>query len=175
MHARSKTIVNGASRPAPARPRLRCAEAGVTLIELLAVVVVLGLIAAVALPRLADADLWMAEGEAAVRKVVATARLARRMAVENAATNSAGYVLVCTQRSFRILNAADWTYGEKMVLADGWQFDRSDYILAFNPYGGALRGGGLAGDMVVRRGDKRWAIHIEPATGHVWCEQVEAG
>ncbi|HUU90389.1 MAG TPA: prepilin-type N-terminal cleavage/methylation domain-containing protein [Phycisphaerae bacterium] len=172
MHARDESIADGASRPARARPRC-CRAAGVTLIELLAVVVVLGLMAAIALPRLADANLWMAEGEAGVRKVVATARLARRMAIENAADNSTGYALVCTQRSYRVLNTRNWTYGEETVLADGWQFDRSDYVLLFDPYGGAHRGGGLTGDMIIRKDEKRWAVHIEPATGHVWCEQKE--
>jgi len=175
MHARDDSVVDGVSRPARPRPRLRGAGAGVTLIELLAVVVVLGLVAAIALPRLANADLWMAEGEAGVRKVVATARLARRMAIENAATNASGYTLICTQRTYRILNMSNFTYGEETSLTDGWQFDRSDYLVAFTPYGGALKGGGLSDDMIIRTGEKRWAVHFEPATGYVWCERKEEG
>jgi len=173
MHARDDSVVDGVSRPARPRLRLRRAGAGVTLIELLAVVVVLGLVAAIALPRLANADLWMAKGEAGVRKVVATARLARRMAIENAATNASGYTLICTQGTYRILNMSNLTYGEEISLADGWQFDRSDYVVAFTPYGGAIKGGGLSDNMIIGNGEKQWAVHFEPATGHVWCEQEE--
>ncbi|KPJ76885.1 MAG: hypothetical protein AMS14_01480 [Planctomycetes bacterium DG_20] len=171
MHARGENVADGVTRLARARPRFRRAGAGITLIELLAVVVVFGLIAAIALPRLAGADLWMVEGEASARKVVATAWLARRMAIENAADNPTGYLLTCTQRSYRILNAKNWTYDEEAFLADGWQFDRSDYVVAFDPYGGATRGGGLVDDMIIRKGENRWAVRLESATGHVWCER----
>lgn len=173
MYGRRESVADSVSRMARARVRWRRAPAGVTLIELLAVVVMLGLLAAVALPRLAEANLWMAEGQAAACKCAATLRLARRMAVENAADNTLGYVLVCTNTTYRILDPTAGGFGEWIALPHGWQFDRSDYVVLLDPYGGARPAVGLPDDVVIRKGAHQWIIHFEPATGYVWYERGE--
>ena len=180
MYGRRESVANSVSRMARARRCWRRAPAhtgpywtGVTLIELLAVIVMLGLLAAVALPRLAKANLWMAEGEAAACRFAATLRLARRMAVENAADNPLGYMVVCTGTTYRILDPKTGGFGEWIALADGWQFDRSNYVVLLDPYGGARPAVGLPDELVIRKGTHRWIIHFEPATGYVWYEQGE--
>ena len=173
MYGRRESVANSVSRMARARRRWQRAPAGVTLVELLAVVVMLGLLASMVLPRLAEANLWMAEGEAAACKFAATLRLARRMAVENAADNPLGYMVVCTRTTYRILDPMVGGFGEWIALADGWQFDRSDYVVLLDPYGGARPAVGLPDELVIHKATHQWIIHFEPATGYVWYEQGE--
>ncbi len=170
MRVCGENIADAVSRPAQTRPRFRRAGAGVTLIELVAVLAMLGLIAAIALPRLADADLWMAEGEAAACKLAATLRLARRLSIENAATNALGYAVIGTKTAYQILDLGGGQAGEWIPLPDGWQFDMPNYNVMFDAYGGVRLATASPEGFVIGKDAQSWIVGFDPATGYVWHE-----
>ena len=149
------------------------ARSGVTLAELLGVVVLIGLLLVVALPRLAgDPSIGSSQGDALAANLAATLRLARRLAVDNGATNASGYKVECTATSYRIRNLATAAYyGPSVPLTDGWQFQQSGYAVGFDPYGGASVPGGQSTTLTLLKGNKQWLVRVEPATGYVWCEK----
>lgn len=69
------------------------AQKAFTLVEVLVVVVILGAMAVIAVPRLSVAVLARGKAEVAARKIVADLRLTRQLAISNAATNSKGFEL----------------------------------------------------------------------------------
>jgi Tfp pilus assembly protein FimT len=136
--------------------------------ELLAVVVILGVLAAVAMPRFSNSATWSVRGEKDAAKVAATLRLARRMAVENAAVNPTGYAVECSATSYRILNLYTGAYGPATALASGWEFDKNNYKVVFNPYGGATETNNLSDHLELHSLTEEWNVNFEPATGYVW-------
>jgi len=157
-------------RGASARRRER-GPPGVTLLEMLLVVGLLALLAAVALPRFATSATWAAQGEASARKVVAAMRLARRMAVDHGATNATGYRVECAGSTCRIFDlGAGAYYATPTTLADGWSFEGSGWTVIFNPYGGAQVQGGQPAYAAISGSAGRWLVHLESATGYVWYE-----
>jgi len=146
---------DGASRPgdrtklrrtSARRPIRRAGRSAVTLPELILVIVILGILAAVAVPRFAESNLLATKAEGSVKDVVATLRLARRMAIDRAATNPNGFCFLGSGDTYSVY-AADTgqTEGEPKRLADGWLF-RTTYTVKFNTLGSATN---LAGGMNV--------------------------
>jgi prepilin-type N-terminal cleavage/methylation domain-containing protein len=139
-----------------------------TLLELLAVVVILGILAAVAVPRLASSTVGSARGEAGATGVADTLRLARRQAVEHGATNAAGYSVVCTATSYSIKDLSAGTLGPSTSLPQGWAFESSSYTVTFDPYGAASGTGGVT-SLSLTDGTRHWHVNFVPATGFVSC------
>jgi len=144
----------------------------VTLLELLAVVAIVGILAALTVPRLADSAAWSVRGEKCAAQVAAALKLARRLAVENGATNPTGYAVECTQASYRLLNLTTGAYEPAVTLAGGYRFKTTNYRVAFDPYGGARETNGYPSSLQIvnNGGITKWAVNFEPATGYVWCE-----
>ena len=160
-----------ATRVRPHAVPWRAGKPGVTLLEMLLVVGLLALLAAVALPRFATSATWAAQGEASARKVVAAMRLARRMAVDHGATNATGYRVECAGSTCRIFDlGAGAYYATPTTLADGWSFEGSGWTVIFNPYGGAQIQGGQPAYAAISGSAGRWLVHLESATGYVWYE-----
>jgi len=155
---------------APAGLPPKRAGPGVTLLELLAVVAIVGILAALTVPRLADSAAWSVRGEKCAAQVAAALKLARRLAVENGATNPTGYAVECAQASYRILNLNTGVYEPAVTLAAGWRFSVSNYRVAFDPYGGARETNGHSAslELVNLKDASLWAVNFEPATGYVW-------
>ena len=64
-----------------------------TLVEVLVVVLMLGVLAVIAIPRLSVAVLHRGKVEVTAAKIVADLRLARQLAITHAATNPRGFEL----------------------------------------------------------------------------------
>jgi len=163
----------GAARGAdPTRPGARRAPRGFSVLELILVVVLMGLLAAMAVPRLANSALASPQGEVSARNLAGTLRLARRMAVDNGALNTLGYRVECSKDSYRILDLGMGTYGATFKLADGWKFEPDGGAVTFNPYGGAQGASGVTTYLTIRKSSTEWwLVRFEPATGYVWCEK----
>ncbi|MBE3071120.1 MAG: hypothetical protein IMZ66_12865 [Planctomycetes bacterium] len=156
--------------PGGCRPR-RPAPPGFALVELLAVVVIMGLLAFVIVPRLADSAVWGTQAEAAARQVGGTLRLARRMAIANAAANPSGYVVRFGLTDYGIQNSSGVAQAPRVALPAAWTFVQANATVTFDVYGGAQASVALPTGITLVKGAQRWAVRIEPATGYVWYEE----
>lgn len=137
------------------------------------VVALLALVAAVAVPRLAASSDTIASGEAAARPVASMLQLARRMAIEQGATNASGYQVQCNDNTYRIVNQTTTVAEPAKALADGWRFEDPSYSVLFNPYGGATPASGKPPYLAIVRRTQRWLVRFDPATGYVWVEKAQ--
>jgi len=147
---------------------LRPGEAGrsaVTLPELILVIVILGILAAVAVPRFAESNLLATKAEGSVKDVVATLRLARRMAIDRAATNPNGFCAIGSGDTYSVY-AADTgrTEGAPKRLASGWLFPIA-YTVRFNTLGSATNLAGGMNAIDIQKGGETWRIELYGATG----------
>jgi type II secretory pathway pseudopilin PulG len=139
-----------------------------TLLELLAVVVILGLLASVAVIRMSSATVSSVAGEATATGVADTLRLARREAVEHGATNATGYSVICTATSYSVKDLYAGTSAPSVSLPAGWSFGSSSCTVTFNPYGAASATGGVT-SLSLSDGTRTWHVNFVPATGYVSC------
>lgn len=137
------------------------------MVEVLAVVVILAALAALAVPRLADATLSDASGAAAVKQFVSELRLARRRAIEHAASNPSGFQVHTSCDRYRTLDLGTGSWGGWTELPDGWSFGVGASMAAFDPYGGAT------GDtsFVLTGPETAYTVTIEAATGYVGYQE----
>jgi len=166
---------DGAGRPGDRSEKLRRTSArlpirrvgrsAVTLPELILVLVILGILAAVAVPRFAESNLLATKAEGSVKDVVATLRLARRMAIDRAATNPNGFYVIGSGDTYAIY-ASDTgqTEGEPKRLADGWLF-QTGYKIQFNALGSVANLANGMNVIDIRKGGETWRIELYGATG----------
>jgi prepilin-type N-terminal cleavage/methylation domain-containing protein len=119
---------------------------GYTLTEVVVVVMVLGVMAAVAIPRLPFAAVHQSEARGEARRLVAELRRVRSMALRDAATNSKGFEMVmdstgvCTGYDIDDLDSHD--------TLDTYVFDDDVTVTAgtnkydFGPLGNLIKGEG---------------------------------
>ena len=150
--------------------RPKRAGAAFTLIELLAVVAIMGLLALVVVPRMAGSAFAQTEGEVAARQLVATLKLARRMAVTHAVDNPQGYAVWCVTRDYVIRDGSGVDQGLPTVLPQGWSFVPPNVTVSFDALGSAHANGGRS-CLVIQHGTAKWHVYFEPATGYVWQEE----
>ena len=139
---------------------------------MLAVVVIMGLLLALALPRLAGSAVWGTQGEAAAKAVASHLRLARRLAVDHGTDNPSGYRFEAGTNSYRNRDLGTGEYGPRQYLPAGWRFERADYTVWFDVYGGVPAWTGSDGpEIAIYKQAERWLIRFDPSTGHAWHEK----
>jgi Tfp pilus assembly protein FimT len=72
---------------------MRKQRIGLTLVEMIMVAVFLGILSAIAIPRINSASITKKSVETTAKKVVAALRRTRSLAILNAASNSQGYAM----------------------------------------------------------------------------------
>jgi prepilin-type N-terminal cleavage/methylation domain-containing protein len=144
-----------------------------TLVEVLVVVLMLGAVAVIAIPRLSVAVLHREQVEVDAAKLVAALRLTRQLAITNAATNSDGFELDMIGRA----PYADYEIEDRKnrtVVASG-TIDPDVACTGasrfrFGPLGNLEEHDRRGTDLVLTADDRTVTISVVPATGMVQCE-----
>jgi type II secretory pathway pseudopilin PulG len=139
-----------------------------SLAEMIVVVLIIGALAFIAVPRLNLAALYHKQANMDAKKIVTDLRRTRTMAISNAVTHPGGYVLQVTgSSSYRIgiINGSivdTFTIDSTISCIDGTEF-------RFGPLGNPLSGGGTRLTVSDKNGDRTYTITITPGTGMVKC------
>jgi type II secretory pathway pseudopilin PulG len=141
---------------------------GHTLIELIVIVMILGALAFVAVPRLSYAVLYRKQVDAVARKVVADLRRARRLAISDAATNTDGFALNRSGATFQIEDLSDSTIVQNSTFTlDATISCSGGTSFQFGPLGNLKAGAGT--QLVLSSSGKSFTIDVLPATGTIKC------
>lgn len=139
-----------------------------TLVELILIVLLLGAISAICIPRLNFAVVSNQQAECLVSKIVTNLRHTRILAISNAANNSAGFAL-------NMVGSAPYTSYEIVNLNTGATVESYTINSSINCTGGDQfefgQSGNLSGgsdsELNISTGQISFTITIVPATGMV--------
>ena len=140
------------------------------LVELLLAVLFLGIFAYITVPRMQTSIIERYKNATTAQKIVTDLRLARNLAITEAASNSAGFALQMAGTSpysgYTIVNLSNGhivsthTIDPKVSCSSGSLFK-------FGPLGNLLAGSGT--QLVLSAAGKTSTINLIPATGAVQC------
>ncbi|MBW8040622.1 MAG: hypothetical protein FVQ85_11535 [Planctomycetes bacterium] len=141
-----------------------------TIVELILIVLIVGILTLVAVPRLNLAVISKHKAEATAKKIVTDLRRTRRLAISDAANNTTGFALKMTSSvpytGYEIENLDTQTTIDSHTIdsavncAGGDQFE-------FGPLGNLLSGSDT--QLTVAAGGKTFTITITSATGMIKC------
>jgi Tfp pilus assembly protein PilE len=141
-----------------------------SLAELILIVLVIGVLTAITIPKMQFATLRRQKAEATAKKIATSLRLTRRLAITNAAVNVSGYALkmkgVSPYFSYEIVNLKtsevvdSYSIDSEVSCVGGSNFE-------FGPLGNLLAGSDT--QAAVSADGKSFTISIVPATGMVKC------
>jgi len=141
-----------------------------TLIEMMIIVLILGTLAFVAIPRLNFSVLYRKQVDTTARKIVTGMRRTRLLAITDAATNSDGFALKRSGSTFEIEDLSDsstvpnsvFTVDASISCEDGTTFQ-------FGPLGNLKTGSDSV--LTVSSEGKSFTINITAATGTIQCTE----
>jgi len=141
-----------------------------TLVELIVIVIILGALAFIAVPRLQFATIYRKQADTVARKVVTDLRRTRRLAISDAADNTDGFALNRTGLTCEIVDLSDgstipngtFTIDSKISCSGGTSFQ-------FEPLGNLKAGSDS--QLTVSAEGKTFTISITPATGIIQCTE----
>jgi Tfp pilus assembly protein FimT len=141
-----------------------------TLIEAMIIVLILGTLALVAIPRMNFSILYRKQVDTTARKIVTDMRRARLLAITNAANNSDGFALIRSDSTFKIEDLSDsstvpnstFTVDSSISCSGGTNFQ-------FGPLGNLKTGSDST--LTVSSEGKDFTISIIAATGSIQCTE----
>jgi prepilin-type N-terminal cleavage/methylation domain-containing protein len=148
---------------------------GVTLVELIIVVIIIGVMAFVTVPRMGLSLINTGKTQTTAHKIAAAIRYARSLAISNAATNTQGFAVIMTgsyhdsYTGYKVVDLTSPTPPVETGSIDANKVsctDADDFI--FKPLGNR---DGDTDSLTVSGGEKTYAISVVSATGMVKCEE----
>jgi len=146
-----------------------------TLVEVILVVLFLGIVAVIAVPRLSYSGSSRQKADGLVRKLATDLRRTRMLAISNAATNSKGFKLVMTgspYSGYQIVDDSNGTVVDSQTISSGISVICLGGIeFPFGPLGNKRTGTGIiSGIMITISAQGRlYRITFTSATGMVRC------
>ena len=143
-----------------------------TLLELVVMVSIVGIMLAIAVPRLKFDTLGGYKADTAARKIVTDLRRTRNLAITSAATNSDGFKLKFTgsspYHSYEIINRNDSATVDSHTIDSGVRVtSASGSEYRFGPLGNRLSGSGTK--ITVSAENRTYEITVVTATGAIKC------
>jgi prepilin-type N-terminal cleavage/methylation domain-containing protein len=148
---------------------MKTAEKGFTLIELIIVVLIIGAITFVAVPRLIMATVTFGGTSTGAERMAAAIRHCRTLAISNANAYPQGFTLNMTgsgsYTGFQIVNVQTSAVIESDTIASGVSCTGSNQF-KFGPFGDRTGG---SGTLTFSGGGKTYVISVVTSTGMVQC------
>jgi Tfp pilus assembly protein PilE len=141
---------------------------GFTIVELILIVLFLGILAAIAVPRLQFATLHRKQADAGARKIVTDLRRTRTLAISNAVTHPDGYMLKVTGSSSYEIDIIDGSIVDTLTI-DSTISCTGGTEFRFGCLGTLQSGSGT--QLTVAADGKTFTITIISATGTVKCQE----
>ena len=146
-----------------------------TLVEVILVVLFLGIVAVIAIPRLSYSGSSSQKVASLARKIVTDLRRTRMLAISNAATNPTGFTLKMTGSApysgYQIIDGSSGTVVYSQTISSGISvtcFGGSEF--PFGPLGDKRTGGVISGAMIrISAQGRLYIITFTTATGMVRC------
>ncbi len=148
-------------------------RAGHTFVECITVVLILGVLACIAVPRLNWGAVWGAQTDAVIRQIAADLRRTRMHAISHAADHPSGYALVMIganpYHGYQIVNLQDSTVLENASIpANVHCTGRRSF--EFGPLGNLTDGSDTR--VRIHSQGRSYLLEVVPATGMVkWQRQ----
>jgi prepilin-type N-terminal cleavage/methylation domain-containing protein len=144
---------------------------GVTLVELIIVVLIIGVMAFVAVPRMELSTITAGKAQAAAQKITTAIRYTRSLAIANAAINTQGFSLNMTgsdsYTGYQIVNLNTNQVVETGSIGQNVSCTGANDF-RFGPLGNRLQD---TDSLTVGAGGKIFSITVISATGMIRCEQ----